>query len=98
MRTNSDFLLREIGGEAVLVPTGKAAREFNGMISLTETAQFMWKHYDSCGSLEELLEEIHKEYDVDDETARRDVYGFTSAAYQAGLVMDVPELEEKSHG
>ena len=35
MKTNSDFILREIAGDAVLIPTGKASQTMNGMIRLT---------------------------------------------------------------
>ena len=30
------FMLREIAGEVVLVPTGRATQNFNGMITLNE--------------------------------------------------------------
>ena len=34
MKRNTDFMLREIAGEVVLVPTGQATQNFNGMITI----------------------------------------------------------------
>lgn len=93
MKRNEDYILRTIAGESILVPTGKASQEFNGMIHLTDTAAFIWENINSCKNLEELVQKILKEYDVDEETARRDVHGFTSALYTHGLLTDVPEFE-----
>lgn len=93
MKRNEDYILRTIAGESILVPTGKASQEFNGMIHLTDTAAFIWENVNSCKNLEELVQKILKEYEVDEETARRDVRGFTSALYTHGLLTDVPEFE-----
>ena len=32
MKVEKDFLLREIAGEYIIIPTGSAALEFNGLI------------------------------------------------------------------
>lgn len=36
MKRNTDFMLRDIAGEVILVPTGAATQQFNGMITLNE--------------------------------------------------------------
>ena len=38
MKICKEFVLREIAGEAVLVPVGDAAKEFNGLINLNDVA------------------------------------------------------------
>ena len=40
MKTNKEYMLREIAGETVLVPTGSASQKLNGMIRLTESAGY----------------------------------------------------------
>ena len=74
MKRNTDFMLRDIAGEVILVPTGAATQQFNGMITLNEVAAFIWKNLD--------------EFEVDEETARTDVEGFVGALYEHGLVLD----------
>ena len=44
-KANSDFLLREVAGEAVLVPIGEAGVFENSVISLNETCSFLWKFF-----------------------------------------------------
>ncbi len=76
MKLSSDFVLREIAGEFVLVPTGAAALEFGSLISTNEVGYFMWsKLLDGC-SQEELTAYLLEEYDVDRKTAEKDVNGF----------------------
>lgn len=38
MKIVKEFILREIAGECVLVPTGATSQEFNGMITVSDTA------------------------------------------------------------
>ena len=75
MKTNSEFILREIAGEAVLIPTGEASQNLNGMIHLTETGAFIWKQVDTAADAEELTERIRSALEADEETARRDAPG-----------------------
>ena len=95
MKTNSEFILREIAGEAVLIPTGSASQNLNGMFRLTETGVFIWKQVDTAADLEEITSRIISEFEVDEETARRDVRGFLYELYIRGLVTDIPEFEQK---
>ena len=73
MKTNSEYMLREIAGEAVLIPTGSASQRLNGMIRLTDTAAFIWKQVDIAADLDEITNRVREEFDVDEESAYRDV-------------------------
>lgn len=95
MKTNGEFILREIAGEAVLIPTGSASQNLNGMIRLTETGAFIWKQVDTAADLKEIIARIISEFEVDEKTARRDVRGFLYELYIRGLVTDIPEFEQK---
>ena len=95
MKTNSEYILREIAGESVLIPTGAATQKLNGMIQLTDSAAFIWKQVDTAANLEEILSRVKEEFEVDEDIAKRDVYGFMHELYVRGIVMDVPEFEQK---
>lgn len=88
MKRNKDFMLREIAGEVVLVPTGEATQNFNGLITLNEVAAFIWKHLDEAKTEEKLAEMILGEFDTDRETAEGDVQRFLQALYEQGMVVD----------
>lgn len=97
MKTNKEYM-REIAGETVLVPTGSASQKLNGMIQLTESVAYIWKQVDTAADLEEIVARVQDEYEVDEDTARRDIYGFLRELYVRGIVQDIPELELEMSG
>lgn len=72
MKIVKEFILREIAGECVLVPTGATSQEFNGMITISDTAKFIWENIEKVDSLEEMIQMVLDTYEIDEETARRD--------------------------
>ncbi|WP_343002992.1 PqqD family protein [Intestinibacter bartlettii] len=88
MKTNKSFILREIAGENILVATGEAAQIFNGMITLNEVASFIWNNIDECKTVDKLIASILDEFDIDDETARRDIESFTAELIRMGMVIE----------
>lgn len=79
-------MLREVADEYILIPTGKTTEEFNGIISLTETAAFIYEHIEEAKSLEDLIDKITKEYDIDTETAEKDAITFINHMLETGLI------------
>ena len=73
MRIEKEFILREIAGDYVIVPTGKTALEFNGLITVNELGAFIWKKMQQDISEDNLVSAILDEYEVQEETARNDV-------------------------
>lgn len=58
MKIVKEFILREIAGECVLVPTGATSQEFNGMITISDTAKFIWENIEKVDSLEEMIQMV----------------------------------------
>ena len=52
MKRTKEFIKRNIAGEIVLVPSGQTAREFNGMVTLTGTGEFIWEHIEETEKLQ----------------------------------------------
>lgn len=84
MKRTKEFIKRNIAGEIVLVPSGQTAREFNGMVTLTETGEFIWEHIEEAESFNHLVLLILEEYEVDKDTASQDAAGFIMQLLQAG--------------
>ncbi len=95
MRTDKNYILRRIDGNTILIPTGKASMKLNGMIRLTETAAWIWSRVDTAEDLNEIIHGLTETFDIDTETAERDVYGFLGELYKRGMVLDIPELENQ---
>lgn len=86
MKIVREFILRDIAGECVLVPTGAATQEFNGLITMSDTAKFIWENIEKAESFEELVKMILDEYEIDEETAKNDAYYFIDQLLQVGFV------------
>ena len=76
MKRNPDFLLKDVAGKQVLVPVGKAARAFPGMVTVNGTGKFIWEFLSREASMEDVVKAITDHYDVPPETARQDAQIF----------------------
>lgn len=86
MKIVKEFILREIAGECVLVPTGATSQEFNGMIMISDTAKFIWENIEKVDGLEEMIQMVLDTYEIDEETARRDTIAFVGALVENGFI------------
>lgn len=87
MNLNKDFILRNIAGESILVATGSATQDFNGMITLNEVATFILENIDECETEEVLVEKVLEEFEIDEETAKNDVREFLDQATKFGIII-----------
>ena len=88
MKVPSDFILREIAGEYILVPVGSAAAQFNGLITLNETARTIFLALAQERTVEELTDAVTAEYEVDRVTARADVEEFLRQLREVGALVE----------
>jgi len=75
MKLKSGFVLSEVVGETVVLPSGDDLN-LNMMITLNETGKFLWERLDKGASADELVSALLSEYDVDEKTARASVEKF----------------------
>lgn len=76
MKIKDGFMIREVAGSYVVVPVGKRADEFNGMVHLNETGTFFWNMAEKGCTREELIKEGLDIYDVSREIITKDVDKF----------------------
>lgn len=76
MKIKYNFSVREIAGDYILIPLGEAALKFSGMITTNDVGVFMWEQLQTEISKEELLEKILVEFEIDKETAKKDMDEF----------------------
>lgn len=86
MKISSSYLMRQIAGEHIIVPTGEAAVEFNGLITVNEIGAFLWKKLQGEATEEELLQAVLEEYDTDEATARADIRAFLQKLEENGIL------------
>ena len=76
MKRNESFLLREVAGKQVVVPLGKAAVEFPGMLTLNSTGVYLWELLKQEQTEDSLVEAFCQRYAVEDAVAREDIGAF----------------------
>ncbi|MBR6128197.1 MAG: PqqD family protein [Bacteroidaceae bacterium] len=86
MKIKSGFELMDVCGEAVVVAHGKENIDFSKVISLNESAAYLWekvkgREFDA----DELARLLTEEYEVDLDTARRDAEKMMADWLDAGL-------------
>ena len=85
MEFKKEFILREIMGDIVLVPINKSGSQFNGLITINELGKFIWENLEKVET-EELLQLILNEYEVDEDTAKKDLDEFLQVLKDMDIV------------
>ena len=85
MKIKKGFVLREVGGESVVVPVGEMSKVFHGMINLNETGAFLWKFFSEAHTIDEAVAALLKEYDVEESLARDEVEKFVETIKSRGF-------------
>ena len=88
MRVNDSFILRTIADENLLIPTGTAALEVQGLISLSESGALLYQKLLSGSTAAELAALLTAEYDIDLETAQRDTADFLDQMRELGVLAE----------
>lgn len=73
MQIKENFILRNIGDEHMVMPTGENIARFGGAVVLSDTAAFIFEQLKQPISREDLLTLLLSEFDVDAETAAQDL-------------------------
>lgn len=87
MKTNPEFIARDIAGELVLVPVGTAAKNYGGLVTCNEVGAFIWKRLETGAVMDELVEAILTEFDIDAQTARTDAEEFIAKLREINAVL-----------
>lgn len=88
MKRKDGFVLREVCGEKVIVGEGLGAIDFGKLISLNDTAAWIWEKAGELGEfdVESLSEALCAYYEVDEERARTDVQALLTQWLELGLI------------
>lgn len=87
MRTKEGFVLRELMGEHILTGEGLAQINFNRIVSMNESAAWLWQQVEGKEfSTDDLRDLLLEKYDVEADVAQRDAQALADAWLQAGVV------------
>ncbi len=88
MKQKEGFVLRDVCGEQVIVGEGLGTIDFGKLISLNETAAWLWKKAHELGDFntDSLTAALCEEYEVKEDTARKDVEKIVKEWETLGIV------------
>ena len=87
MKTRKGFVLRTLGKEYILVAEGLEAVDVNRLISMNESAAFLWKAVeDKEFDADTLIILLMEEYGIDREVAEQDVASLLETWKQADII------------
>lgn len=76
MKVKKNYVLKEIADEYVVIPVGKEAVKFNGLISLNKSGKRLFVKLQEETNEAALVDYLLSVYDVDEEKAKLDVSNF----------------------
>lgn len=88
MHIPKGFHVRQILDEIIAVPSGEASKLFSGIVSLNDVGMFLFELLQTEQTTEALVEALLDTYDVERETAQRDVDEFLNHLRTSGLLIE----------
>lgn len=87
MHFKNDISIRKIGDESIIALDSEQGVDYTQVISLNETAAFLLNSVIGKEfSIEDLVEKLLSEYEVDENTARRDITQIVNQLKQIGII------------
>ena len=87
MKTKKGFVLRSLGREFILVAEGLEAADVNKLISMNESAAFLWKYVEGKEfDANTLIALLMEEYGITREVAEKDVTSLLATWKRADII------------
>ena len=86
MRLKTGVILTKLEEETVVVAVGEAGKAFRGMMKMNETAAFLTELLKEEQDEDSLVAHLLSEYQVDEDTARRNVRYVVNQLSELGLM------------
>mgnify|MGYP001233706598 CR=1 FL=1 len=81
-KLKSQFVTREVGNELVLVPLSNNVSNMKELFTMNETGRFIWENLTEKMTVDKLAEKLMQEFEVDEETAIKDIKLFLEKVSQ----------------
>lgn len=88
MKLKEGIMTNSIDGESFAIATGKAAREFNGLIKNNSSAAFIFELLKKEQTMDSIVAAMMNKYEVDESTVRADVEELIQLLKSKNLIED----------
>jgi len=76
MKIKNELMLQEVAGNYIIVPVAGELVNLNAMINTNDVGAFIFKALEEDTTEDAVVLAVIKEYDIDEETAKKDVKDF----------------------
>ncbi len=82
------FVVRQIVGENVAIPSGAAARQLSGLLSFNSSGKFLFDLLQTEQTEAALVDQLLQNYEIDAATAQSDVAEFLQYLREADVLVE----------
>lgn len=86
MEIKKKVFLRTVSGMDMLIPVGDTVKDYNGIFTLSPTAATAFRAIEKGCDKDGIINAVLDEFDVDRETAEKDVEEFLNMLRQYGII------------
>lgn len=90
MRITPGFVVRQIAGETIAVPSGPSAQSLSGLLALNGSGEFLFNLLQTEQTQESLVQALLDTYEVDADTACADVSEFLGTLRENNILIEDP--------
>ena len=87
MKKAEGYIMKRLEDEYVILPYGKKTEEVREVVTLSETAGFIYEKAEQAENIEQLAELVGKEYGVDASVVYTDVSEVVEALRKKGILL-----------
>ena len=86
MKKIKQFIMKTVSDDYVLIPCHETAEEVGDVITLSETAAYIYQMVDQCHSIPELIQKVSEHYEIEADSIRQDIIDTLHQLADAGLI------------
>lgn len=86
MKIKSEYKLKSVAGEHMVIPTGKASTFFNGIITLNESGKLLFESLQKACDMETLIKLLVDRYNIDHAIAKEDIEAFLNILNEKNVI------------
>ncbi len=86
MKIKEGYKLCKVRDNSIVVAVGEAVMDFNGLVTLNETGEFIWGKLEKGMSEAEIISSMTAEYNIDEKTASEDFAEFVEKLRGANFI------------
>lgn len=87
MKKAEGYIMKRLEDEYIILPYGKKTEEVREMVTLSETAGFIYENAERAENIEQLAELVGKEYGVDASVVYTDVSEVVETLQKKGILL-----------